>query len=293
MTDASSMTDRQPDNDMCGLILHSLEDGVYLVDRDRRITYWNDGAERITGYLAQDVLGRFCANGLLSHCGPTGTLLCAGSCPLADTMADRKPRTVDAFLKHRLGHRVPVNIRSAPVRNEAKEIIGAVEIFHVDVRHYGQALKFRGLERFGCLDAETGAANRDMTLLRIQHRLQDLRTFGIPLGLISIELTERESVISRYGQEAWMGLLRATAQTIAWTMPPSGFLGRWEPVRFLALLGNCDPITLEEISRRLINLIHATEIPWWGDFLRPSVVVRTSMAEPEATPRGAVARLIS
>ena len=31
-------------------LLDNLNDGVYFVDRDRRITYWSKGAERITGY---------------------------------------------------------------------------------------------------------------------------------------------------------------------------------------------------------------------------------------------------
>jgi PAS domain S-box-containing protein len=30
-------------------ILDSLQDGVYFVDMNRRITYWNKGAERIDG----------------------------------------------------------------------------------------------------------------------------------------------------------------------------------------------------------------------------------------------------
>lgn len=32
-------------------ILESLSTGVYVVDRERKILFWNDGAERITGYL--------------------------------------------------------------------------------------------------------------------------------------------------------------------------------------------------------------------------------------------------
>jgi len=38
-------------------LLDQISDGVYFVNRDRRITYWNHGAERITGYGAEEVLG--------------------------------------------------------------------------------------------------------------------------------------------------------------------------------------------------------------------------------------------
>jgi PAS domain S-box-containing protein len=40
-------------------VLETLLTGVYLVDRNRKILFWNDGAEEITGYLRQDVVGRF------------------------------------------------------------------------------------------------------------------------------------------------------------------------------------------------------------------------------------------
>ena len=37
----------------------SLDVGAYLVDRHRKIVYWNRGAERFSGYLHPDVTGRF------------------------------------------------------------------------------------------------------------------------------------------------------------------------------------------------------------------------------------------
>ena len=47
--------------------LDSLGVGGYLVDRHRKIVYWNRGAERISGYLRQDVTGRFCRDDILVH----------------------------------------------------------------------------------------------------------------------------------------------------------------------------------------------------------------------------------
>ena len=39
-------------------IVDNIYEGVYFVDLERRITYWNRGAERITGYSAAEVVGR-------------------------------------------------------------------------------------------------------------------------------------------------------------------------------------------------------------------------------------------
>jgi len=43
-------------------LLDNLHDGVYFVDCERRITYWNRGAERITGYSADEVVGSRCSD---------------------------------------------------------------------------------------------------------------------------------------------------------------------------------------------------------------------------------------
>lgn len=43
----------------------NLHDGVYFVDSSRQILYWNQAAERISGYTAAEVLGRPCFDNVL------------------------------------------------------------------------------------------------------------------------------------------------------------------------------------------------------------------------------------
>ncbi len=73
-------------------IIDNLYDGVYFVDRDRVITYWNKGAERITGYSAEQTIGRACRDNLLNHVTANGVELCLTNCPLAAVMQDGNPR---------------------------------------------------------------------------------------------------------------------------------------------------------------------------------------------------------
>jgi PAS domain-containing protein len=39
-------------------LLDSLYDGVYFVDCGRKITYWNQSAEQLTGYSADEAIGK-------------------------------------------------------------------------------------------------------------------------------------------------------------------------------------------------------------------------------------------
>jgi len=50
------------DNGFSKTILENLYDGVYFVDCDRKILYWNKGAENITGYTSSEVLGKRCSD---------------------------------------------------------------------------------------------------------------------------------------------------------------------------------------------------------------------------------------
>lgn len=48
-------------------ILDNIQDGVYYVDIHRKIKFWNKGAEQITGYQADEMLGLECSESKLNH----------------------------------------------------------------------------------------------------------------------------------------------------------------------------------------------------------------------------------
>jgi chemotaxis protein MotA len=48
------------DPEIYRIVLERMQTGLYMVDCDQRIRFWNEGAEKITGYFRQDVVGHFC-----------------------------------------------------------------------------------------------------------------------------------------------------------------------------------------------------------------------------------------
>src|SRR5271169_2555604 len=79
-------------------MLDNLFDGVYFTDLERRITYWNQAAEDLTGYSAEEVVGKRCADSILMHVDDSGTLLCEGECPLSRSIADGCPHRAEVYL---------------------------------------------------------------------------------------------------------------------------------------------------------------------------------------------------
>lgn len=69
-------------------ILQCIKEGVYFVDTNRKITFWNDYAEEITGFSASEVLDSHCYDNILNHVDDAGTHLCIEGCPLHNTIED-------------------------------------------------------------------------------------------------------------------------------------------------------------------------------------------------------------
>ncbi len=105
------------------LILQSVADGVFTVDKDWKITSFNQAAEKITGWSTEEVLGKGCGD--IFH-----SSVCGGSCLLKasiDTREAQIDRTI--FIKSKAGHFIPVSISAAPLLDDQGNIIGGIETF--------------------------------------------------------------------------------------------------------------------------------------------------------------------
>jgi PAS domain S-box-containing protein len=113
-------------------ILAGVSHGIYVTDLERRIVYWNEAAEKITGWQAEDVLGRSCKDNILRHTDKEGRELCGKeSCPLYRAMVTGSGSTVPSlvFARKKEGGRLPVQVSVSPIRNGQGMVIGGVEVF--------------------------------------------------------------------------------------------------------------------------------------------------------------------
>lgn len=113
-------------------VLNALADGAYITDRDRRILFWNEAAERITGWPAAEVVGKSCFQNVLCHIDKDGHALCGKEyCPLHRAIVTE--RASDAplliYAQTRSGRRVPVEVTVSPLRDESGTVVGGIELF--------------------------------------------------------------------------------------------------------------------------------------------------------------------
>jgi len=111
------------------LLLNSIYDGVYIVNRDREILFWNNGAELITGHTPKEIECRKCSDDILNHIDENGNLLCSGNCPLVDSMKEDKNVEKKIYPLHKDKRRFPVITRIGPIKDNHGNIVGAIEVF--------------------------------------------------------------------------------------------------------------------------------------------------------------------
>lgn len=115
------------------MILNSLHEGLYVCDTERQILYWSRAAERITGWLAKDVVGRRCLDNLLVHVDKDGRPLCGEEfCPLHRSMQTDKSSAAPliVFGQTSDGGRLPMAVSVAPLHDDQGVVIGGIETFH-------------------------------------------------------------------------------------------------------------------------------------------------------------------
>lgn len=103
-----------------------------MCDRNRRIVYWSKSSERITGWRSEDVLGRACHENILCHEDKDGHRLCGKEyCPLHRTMITGVTSTtpIIVFARAKDGHRIPMQVTTAPLYDAVGEVIGGIETF--------------------------------------------------------------------------------------------------------------------------------------------------------------------
>lgn len=104
-------------------ILESIGEGVFTVDKNFKINFFNKAAERITGYNREEVLGRFCKHVFRSQ-------LCFTDCPIA--LALKSSKTIydyESKILTKDGPGKPIKLNSAVLYNEVSEPTGGIISF--------------------------------------------------------------------------------------------------------------------------------------------------------------------
>jgi PAS domain S-box-containing protein len=104
-------------------ILDSLTEGVFTVDKDLNITFFNRAAERITGFNKNEALKSKCYEIFKAN-------ICKSGCFLRETMASGKTildRRINIANKD--GNIIPISVNTSVLTDDNKEMVVGIETF--------------------------------------------------------------------------------------------------------------------------------------------------------------------
>jgi two-component system response regulator HydG len=118
-------------------IIDSMADGVFTMDADGVISSWNQSMERISGYTADEALGRTCA---ILRCSRCFGKSCPADIKKCQIFTQNYSEAKECRLQHKNGHGIPVIKNASVVKDEKGRILGVVETV-TDLTELNQARK--------------------------------------------------------------------------------------------------------------------------------------------------------
>ncbi|MCP3898600.1 MAG: PAS domain-containing protein, partial [Desulfobacteraceae bacterium] len=186
-----------PDN--IALVLESLKLGIIAHTPDRIITFFNKEAERITGYLKEEVIGKDCH--LVFK-----TPFCGDKCSFCENPppfpSETKEYPVTTTAKD--GTSLNIEMTVSPILDSDNEFKGVVASFRDMTDSFNLALKAENISSFA------GIIGKDKAMQDIFKQIQDVALYNYPVHVSGDTGSGKERVacaihdISSFGNGAFV-----------------------------------------------------------------------------------------
>jgi diguanylate cyclase (GGDEF)-like protein/PAS domain S-box-containing protein len=266
------------DNQLFKIVLDSLKDGVYFADLDRKITYWNKGAEDLTGYRAEEIVGKHCADNILVHVDMEGNNLCESGCPMSKSIQEGDDVDAEVYLRHKDGYRLFVSIKTVPIRDPAGKIIGAAEVFRDQTHQEVLMGRMKQLEDMALIDPLTNLANRRHTEAWLQTKVKEFNRYGRRFGVLFIDVDKFKQINDNNSHEVGDKVLKFVSLTLLNSLRPFDFIGRWGGDEFVAIAVNIDEKQLLRIAERARRLVEISSFDINSRLVNATVSIGATLA---------------
>lgn len=271
-------------------ILHHIPSGIYMTDCERKIIFWNKGAEHITGFRADEVIGSSCFQNILMHIDEEGNNLCKGVCPLAHSLSDGSCHEKEVFLHHKDGHRVAVNIHTFPLKDRQGHIAGAAEIFTSINPIVDMMSRIRELERIARLDPLSNLPNRQHIESEIKNRLSEFERYEQHFGVIFLDIDHFKDFNDTWGHDIGDKVIQTVAATLRAASRPFDVFGRWGGEEFVGILYNVQAENIAAIANRYRKLIEKSYLSIDKTKVNITVSIGATIIRTGDTPESVIKR---
>jgi diguanylate cyclase (GGDEF)-like protein/PAS domain S-box-containing protein len=270
----------KPKMELPASLIENIFDGICQVDREGRVCAWNEGAVRITGFKAEQVIGTDSRNNAIKYVREDNREIPQTDSPLLATLKDGTRREVMVFIKHMEGYRVSTLARTFPVLDGKGKIAGAIQVFSDNKSVIAAYHQIQRLEQTVLFDSLTGIGNRSHIEAKIKFTIEDYRTNGVSFGILFIDIDHFKKFNDTYGHLTGDKVLRFVANTLRQNLRIHDSCGRWGGEEFIALVLDIPKEGLETVAEKLRALVENSGVEEDGKILKVTISIGATIAQP-------------
>ncbi|MDR3711118.1 MAG: diguanylate cyclase [Capsulimonadaceae bacterium] len=233
-------------------IIDSCSDAVISVDGNGVVVSWNKAAETMTGFLANEMIGRSAAWLLLEHSSVTLQDL------IDPVINDGESSKVVAKRRRRDGSWFDASASVSPICDSTGLITGVAAVvrditnikeaeaklqsYAVQLEQQRDALSAANekLEALATLDGLTGLKNHRCMQQSLQEEYHRHQRYGAPLSILMLDVDSFKTFNDAFGHPAGDDVLRAIADILTAACRDTDIVARYGGEEFLVILPNTE-----------------------------------------------------
>lgn len=264
--------------------------GLYIVSPDRTILFWNDEAERITGYTREEMVGRKCATTNLHHLDEKGTPLCQTYCPLLQCMDEEKAIAKKLIFTHKNGFRVIISAHFIPLTDNQGRITMVAEMFEeLSIMDRDTSL-VQNLYSLAYHDSLTHLPNRVLLEATLRMRFSEFHRLHESFTVLFADIDHFHEFNEQYGHLAGDSMLKMVAGNMKQSSRKTDTIGRWGGEEFLGIFLIKDKKDTMVIANRLQKTVNQAFIPYDSEKLHITMSIGITAVQEEDTMPSIISR---
>jgi len=214
-------------------------EGIYVLDRNNRLTFMNPEAEKLLGWTETELLGKQ-VHDIFHHQRADGTRLSSGECPVHKTITTGTTyRSDENTFMRKDGTFFPASIIATPLR-EHGQIAGSVTVFQdiTERKHAAEQLQQLNelLARQATTDTLTGISNRLKFSDTLSAEIRRSRRYDLPLSLIMFDIDHFKRINDTYGHHTGDSVLKELAGLVQQNVRLHDLFARWGGEEFMIMV---------------------------------------------------------
>ena len=222
------------------MLVENMHDAVLFVDNSLQITFWNHGAERLTGMSADAVVGRQWLPRLIEMLNDRGLVIPDGECPVAHSISNGVQLVRRHTITGRGGKEVQVNAHIIPVLSAQGVKQGATVLLHDMSNETTLEEQIQTLNAKATQDALTKVANRAQFDQSLSKFIDSHLERNLPCALILADIDHFKSINDTYGHQAGDDALITFASLLKRSCRTGDVVARYGGEEFAMLCADCD-----------------------------------------------------